>query len=296
VRVSPDIGPATVGLLTPRIVIPRWATALPRQELELVLHHEAEHVRSRDTLLLALGLAAVVACPWNPLVWWQVRRLKAAVEVDCDRRVLRNGVAPARYGDLLVRLGIAGRLGSLLVPTIAGSTSLLERRLTAMTNMRRRISVPRAVGAIALALLLVGVACTADPPVATDRRATELTEESRVDNSTELEQTLRREAGEVTYIDDVAGILTQNCQICHQKGGVGSMALVSYDDVRPWAHMIKVLVNRAPLADHYELDVLKQGLENDGRLSAEEIRTITAWVDAGAPMDGAGNIPSASSR
>jgi beta-lactamase regulating signal transducer with metallopeptidase domain len=171
VKVSPDLGPATVGVRNPLIVVPRWARELPHDELDLVLRHEGEHVRSRDTLLLALGLAAVVACPWNPLVWWQVRRLKAAVEVDCDRRVLRDGVAPARYGDLLVRLGSRGRLASLGVPTIAGSTSLLERRLTVMKSLRSRTSVPAALAATGVALLLVIVACTSEPPVANDTNA-----------------------------------------------------------------------------------------------------------------------------
>jgi biopolymer transport protein ExbD len=171
VKLSPDLGPATVGLLRPVIVIPHWAGKLPRQELDLVLRHEDEHVRTRDTLLLALGLVAVVACPWNPLVWWQVRRLRAAVEMDCDRRVLRTGVAPAAYGELLVRLGSRGRLGSLAVPTIAGSTSLLERRLIMMRSIRRRTTIPAALAATGVALLLVVVACTSEPPVATDTRA-----------------------------------------------------------------------------------------------------------------------------
>jgi biopolymer transport protein ExbD len=166
VKVSPDIGPATVGLLTPIIVIPRWARELPPHEFNLILSHEGEHVRSRDTLLLALGLVAVVACPWNPVAWWQMRRLKAAVEVDCDRRVLRDGVSPARYGDLLVRLGSRRRVGLLAAPTIVGSTSLLERRLTVMKNLRSRISVPTALVAAAVALILVAVACTSEVPMA----------------------------------------------------------------------------------------------------------------------------------
>ncbi|MEX2570975.1 MAG: M56 family metallopeptidase [Gemmatimonadota bacterium] len=171
VKVSPGVGPATLGLLTPTIVVPRWALDLPRHELEMVLRHEGEHVRRRDTLLLAIGILAAIACPWNPAVWWQVRRLKAAVELDCDRRVLRHGVPAATYGDLLFRLGSRGRLGSLAVPTMAGSTSLLERRLTVMRKMQGRTSISTALSATAVALLLVAVACTSEAPVATDAGA-----------------------------------------------------------------------------------------------------------------------------
>ena len=69
VRVSPDLGPATIGLFNPVIVVPPWTRGLPSHELELVLTHEEEHVRSKDPLVLALGLVPLIAYPWNPLIW-----------------------------------------------------------------------------------------------------------------------------------------------------------------------------------------------------------------------------------
>jgi biopolymer transport protein ExbD len=165
VRITPRLGPATIGLVHPEIVIPRWASGLPSDELELVLAHEEEHVRTRDPLLLTLGLAAAVACPWNALIWWQHRRLKDAVEVDCDQRVLQRGAAAPRYGDLLVKVGSRGGSHLLPLPTMTGSTSLLERRLTAMKTLKLRAALPRALGATVAALGLVVVACGTEPPV-----------------------------------------------------------------------------------------------------------------------------------
>jgi biopolymer transport protein ExbD len=170
VTVAPETGPATIGILAPRIVLPRWALSLPEPDLALILSHEAEHVRSRDTLLLSAGLLAVVACPWNPLLWWQMRRIRAAVEVDCDRRVLRDGLSPTRYARLLLTLGTRGHRRSLLVPTIAGSTSLLERRLNLMKRRHGRLSIPTAVVTSTLAMLLLLVACEGEPPIALDGR------------------------------------------------------------------------------------------------------------------------------
>lgn len=172
VKVSPQTGPATVGFLTPRIVMPRWAQALPEHELELILRHEQEHVRSRDTLLLAAGLAALVVCPWNPLVWWKVRRLRGAVEVDCDRRVLREGFQSAAYGKLLVKLGTRGWFPSLAAPTMAGSTSLLERRLTLMKRPKRRPSIRSVLATGSVALLLLAIACSSEAPVAAEGSST----------------------------------------------------------------------------------------------------------------------------
>ena len=50
----------------------------------------------------ALGLGLGVLTAWNPLTWWQVRRSRLAIEVDCDRRVLRGGYDAHRYARTLV--------------------------------------------------------------------------------------------------------------------------------------------------------------------------------------------------
>jgi hypothetical protein len=102
-------GPAVVGVLRPRIVVPEWLLAEGEAAQRIVLLHEQEHMKARDPALLAAAPLAVAAMPWNPALWWQLRRLRLAIEVDCDRRVLARGVDPASYGSLL--LDIAGRGG-----------------------------------------------------------------------------------------------------------------------------------------------------------------------------------------
>ncbi|MGZ6640165.1 MAG: M56 family metallopeptidase, partial [Solirubrobacteraceae bacterium] len=74
------------------------ATAVQR----LVIAHEAEHVAARDTLVLGIACVVVAAMPWNPVVWYMLSRLRLAVELDCDARVLRAGAAPLSYGALLI--------------------------------------------------------------------------------------------------------------------------------------------------------------------------------------------------
>src|SRR2546428_771335 len=88
VLVSVNVGPAVAGLWRSQVVLPEWALRLGEGERRLMLTHEDEHVRARDPWLLAAAAAAVVLAPWNPVVWWQVRRLRLVVEMDCDARVL----------------------------------------------------------------------------------------------------------------------------------------------------------------------------------------------------------------
>ena len=164
VLVSPDIGPAVLGVRHPRVVLPAWIFSLGRSGLELVLLHEREHMEKRDLWLLHMGLAALVLMPWNPALWWQLRRLRLAVEVDCDGRVLAHGVAPRRYGSVL--LEVEDRLGGTALNALAlgNPTSSLKRRFEMMAreDMWRRgwkVGLAGFVGLLALA-----VACEAPTP------------------------------------------------------------------------------------------------------------------------------------
>lgn len=166
VRISPRAGPAVVGVLRSEIVIPRWLLTSHPEEQRLVLAHEQEHQRARDPLLLATGCLAAVLLPWHPAVWWMLSRLRLAVELDCDARVLRRGVAPLSYGSMLIDL--AGRCSGLPVgaPALADTPSHLERRLLAMKPETRPFGPARAAALGAFALATVLVACDTALPTA----------------------------------------------------------------------------------------------------------------------------------
>ena len=157
--IAPDVGPAVVGLIRPRIVLPEWALQLGDIDRGFVLRHESEHIRAGDSRLLLVAGLLLVAMPWNPALWWMTRRMRLAMEIDCDARVLRSTNAIHEYGMLL--LAVDERRGRTL-PLVASLTeqrALLERRILAMTASRP--SYPRLVSA-ALGL----VACAAAIAVA----------------------------------------------------------------------------------------------------------------------------------
>ena len=92
----------------------------------------------------------------------------------------------------------------------------------------------------------------------------------------------------LTYSADVASIIQENCTVCHRAGGIAPMELVTYDDVRMYAPLIKIKVaNRVMPPYYYDRDVGIQELKEDWRLSEEDINTIVSWVDQGAPLGNA---------
>lgn len=131
VLLSDDVGPAVVGIARPEIVYPRALLALDPALRDLVLRHESEHRLSRDGWI-ALGAAlAVTLMPWNPALWWMTRRARLALELDCDARVLREGVSATLYGKLLL-LVAQQDAAPHLSPALISSRTHLERRVRAM--------------------------------------------------------------------------------------------------------------------------------------------------------------------
>ena len=96
----------------------------------------------------------------------------------------------------------------------------------------------------------------------------------------------------VTFSKDVAPILQRACQNCHRAGSIGPMPLLTYSDARPWARSIKQQVVQRNMPPWFiDRAVGIQKFKNDASLSEQEIATISQWVDAGAPMGNAADLP-----
>ncbi|MCH7817880.1 MAG: hypothetical protein IIC60_15080 [Proteobacteria bacterium] len=90
---------------------------------------------------------------------------------------------------------------------------------------------------------------------------------------------------QVTYNGEAGRIINENCVVCHRVGGIGPMQLESYAQVRPWAPLIQLKVaNREMPPYAYDHGIGIQELQGDWRLQQEEIDTLVAWVNQGAPL------------
>jgi TonB family protein len=154
VLVSSSTGPAVLGCVRSTIVVPAWVLERDAAEQRLIVLHEQEHARARDPLLLVAGWLALAAAPWNPALYWQLRRLRLAVEIDCDARVLRVERDVYRYGVLLVE--VARRCSPAWLPAAAFAerSSFLERRIRVMTGANRRAGRTETVLLVLLAITI----------------------------------------------------------------------------------------------------------------------------------------------
>jgi len=165
VTVSRDIGPAVVGIVRSRIVIPQWLLQQDAATQRIVLTHEREHLRAQDIRVLGAALLIAALIPWNLPVWWQLRRLRFALEVDCDARVLRGGQSRSTYSAVL--LNVATRLVPLRAAAagLSESGSSLEKRIRIMHSpVRTRWRVLAALlGTCSIAFIAVAANVSAPP-------------------------------------------------------------------------------------------------------------------------------------
>ncbi len=100
------------------------------------------------------------------------------------------------------------------------------------------------------------------------------------------------EAGTPTFHEDVAPILAESCNSCHQDGAIAPMSLTTYAATEAFAGLI---------ADDAEARIMPPWLaDNSGAcntfqhanwLADDEIATLGAWVDGGAPEGDPSNGP-----
>jgi beta-lactamase regulating signal transducer with metallopeptidase domain len=167
VLVSADVGPAVIGFWRPQIVVPQWLLSADQQVRRLALAHESQHVQARDPLLLFAATMAVVLMPWNLPLWWQWRRLRFAIEVDCDTRVLTSGrIADVEYAEALLTVAERSSDVPLAAAAMCESASTLEKRihlfLLDRTTWQRAVALVLLAGGIGFA----AAAAQIDAPVA----------------------------------------------------------------------------------------------------------------------------------
>lgn len=91
--------------------------------------------------------------------------------------------------------------------------------------------------------------------------------------------------GLLSYENDIAPILAENCATCHREGGIAPFALNNHAMVQGWAPMIRevLMTRRMPPG---QIDRHVHQFSNDRNLEIEQIQKLISWIDAGAVKEG----------
>ena len=240
--ISHDFGPAVVGVFRHHIVVPDWVLGLEENEQQLVVMHELEHARSSDPLLALAGVCSVVAMPWNVALWWQLSRLRLAIEVDCDARVVARKAESnvIAYGQLLLCVRERGRANRHPVLALTHSRSSLAKRLDALLDRRTHRRPAQLAGLATLALCIAAsVAFIPAPHV-----------------ESVLAQLRTTHRGTVGTRASPAGVLTRQASSAPAIGPVATLAAVR--SLTPAINQRRTSASRGPARSNARVDGLAE--------------------------------------
>ena len=93
----------------------------------------------------------------------------------------------------------------------------------------------------------------------------------------------------VNFNEHVAKIMHERCASCHRPGQSAPFSLLSYEDAAKRAQLIRAVTGTRYMPPwHAEPDYGK--FKGERRISDQEVATLAAWADAGAPQ-GPGSAP-----
>jgi beta-lactamase regulating signal transducer with metallopeptidase domain len=164
---DPSVGPALVGVLKPKLVLPAdFESRFDAQERALILAHETVHRVSGHTVVNGLVELARCASWFNPLVHVAALRIRADQELACDAAVVAARPTERRaYAQALLKTQIAPAFLRLGCTWTSPSAKRIGERIAMLgrPSLSRRAAVAGAstVAAIGLA---VGYAAWAQQP------------------------------------------------------------------------------------------------------------------------------------
>jgi beta-lactamase regulating signal transducer with metallopeptidase domain len=161
------VGPAVVGILAPRIVLPaNFEAAFDDTERKVVLAHEEAHLKGRHTAVKALTEIAVCLNWFNPLAHLAARAIAMDQELACDETVVQRYPAHRKaYAAVLLKTQAGPRVPMGCYWPAASAPALKTRIVQIQRNVpgaKRRV-----IGASVLVLAAIaaaGCAWVSRPP------------------------------------------------------------------------------------------------------------------------------------
>jgi mono/diheme cytochrome c family protein len=89
-------------------------------------------------------------------------------------------------------------------------------------------------------------------------------------------------AQKISYSQTIAPLIEKKCIACHEQGGIAPFALDGYAKVKGFSPMIRETL-RTKRMPPWDADPKVGHFKDDKSLSAAEVKTLVAWIEAGAP-------------
>lgn len=229
IRVGDGVGtPFSCGVFRPIIFIPSSMLKLDATQLDIIISHERQHVKSRDQLVKWLIAAAVCLNWYNPLVWLMWCLSSRDIELACDEAVVRGGRNNADYALTLIgaeELRCGGAVCSFGAP-------LLNERIECIMKSKK-ITV---CGFVSAALLLAAASAFFVQVTAAQANNTPDAADDAVLEQSDLTLDITYELGEYEVGDVSSGEDSDvEYKVSETEGEETELVLVSFELTTPLA-------------------------------------------------------------
>lgn len=150
------LSPFIYGIVSPKIILPKFLSLDINTELKYILTHELVHMKRADNLRKIILLIAVSIHWFNPFVWMMYVFLNRDIELSCDEEVifLLGWSKRKEYAMVLTNLAEKQYCWSLF--SNGFGNNVIQERIVAIMKFKKVTAV-----SIVCSVVLVGAAATA---------------------------------------------------------------------------------------------------------------------------------------
>jgi len=150
------LSPFIYGIVSPKIILPKFLSLDNNTELKYILTHELVHMKRADNLRKIILLMAVCIHWFNPFVWMMYVFLNRDIELSCDEEVISLLGWSKRKEYAMVLTNLAEKQYCWSLFSNGFGNNAIQERIVAIMKFKKVTAV-----SIVCSVVLVGAAATA---------------------------------------------------------------------------------------------------------------------------------------
>ena len=156
------ISPLAVGILQPRIILPKNMDMDNEQLLNYVLTHEYYHIKRFDVFWKILLILALCVHWFNPMAWLMFVLANRDLELTCDEMVIRRFGATSKTDYAYMLIGMVEH-GCKFAPLYNGfSKNAAEERIVSIMKIKKTNLITLILAFMLVLILTVSVLASSD--------------------------------------------------------------------------------------------------------------------------------------
>jgi len=148
--------PLAVGIIKPRIILPKCLNLNDKRLLSHILTHEYYHIRRLDALWKVLLVCAVCVHWFNPLAWVMFIMASRDLELTCDEMVIHRLGTETKKDYAYSLINMAEQRSKFASLYNGFSRNAAKERIESLVKMKRKPIIILALAFVMVAALTIG--------------------------------------------------------------------------------------------------------------------------------------------